>query len=207
MADVATAVRHLRFVLDPDGVSQAQLDAYDDQQLTFRNVGTMVAVTGYLSAETAAKVRTALEATLEGWYRTGSLPAADTTPAGSADAEARRRRYRRPHLLALALADLAERALDAGALGTRHRVRPHVTLTLDLERLLAGWGGQLAVPGDDPVALPSQTHPPDHLRRRRPPRHHHRPQRRPARRRRDRWAAPSRHRRRASTQRRRGRRR
>jgi hypothetical protein len=150
-------VRHLRFVLDPDGASQAQIDAYDDQQLTFRDVGTMVELTGYLSQETAAKVRTALEATVDGWYRTGSLPREETAPAGSPDAETRRRRYRRPHLLALALADLAERALDTGSLGTRHHVRPHVMLTMDLDRLLAGGGGELAVPGDDPVLLPSET--------------------------------------------------
>ncbi len=157
VADVATTVRHLRFVLDPDGASQAQVDAYDDQQLTFREVGTMVELTGYLSQETAAKVRTALEATVDGWYRTGSLPGEDTAPAGSEDADTRRRRYRRPHLLALALADLATRTLDAGALGTRHRVRPHLTVNVDLERLLAGWGGELAVPGDDRVPLPPET--------------------------------------------------
>ena len=157
VADVATTVRHLRFVLDPDGASQAQVDAYDDQQLVLRDVGTMVVLTAYLSQETAAKVRTALEATVDGWYRAGSLAGEDIAPTGGADTDSRRRRYRRPHLLALALADLAERALDSGALGTRHGVRPHVTLTVDLDRLLAGWGGELAVPGGDPVVLPPET--------------------------------------------------
>ncbi len=142
---------------DPDGVRQAQLDAYDDQQVTITPVGVGYRLSGYLTAETAAALSTALDAVVDGWHRTGSL-APEDQPGGHPALDAQRRKARRPHLLALALGHLAARALDAGALGTRHGVRPHLTLTADLDQLLAGLGGRLLVPGhDQPVLLPDQS--------------------------------------------------
>ncbi len=113
VADVALSARYLRFVADPDGVRQAQLDAYDDQQVTITPVGAGYRLSGYLTAETAAALSTALDAVVDGWYRTGSL-APEDQPGGHPALDAQRRKARRPHLLALALGHLATSALDAG---------------------------------------------------------------------------------------------
>ncbi len=157
VADVALSARYLRFVADPDGVRQAQLDAYDDQQVTITPVGVGYRLSGYLTAETAAALSTALDAVVDGWHRSGSLTP-DDQPGGHPALDAQRRKARRPHLLALALGHLATRALDAGALGTRHGVRPHLTLTADLDQLLTGLGGRLHVPGhEQPVLLPDES--------------------------------------------------
>ena len=161
--DVTRAAKHLRFVTDPDGMRQAALDAFDEQHLRLTSAGAGFDVRGYLSAETAAALTAVLQSTVDHWYRSGELAPDDQPDAhGSDDPSAsRRRRLRRPHLLALALGHLATRLLDAGAVGTHHGVRPHVTLTVDLDHLAAGLGGQLHVTGhDDPVLLP-----PDSIRR------------------------------------------
>ncbi len=157
VADVARAGKYLRFVTDPDGARQAQLDAYDDQQLTLKPVGAGFELHGYLAAETAARLTTALDGIVDGWYREGSL-APEDQPGGSRVLDDQRKRQRRPHLLALALGHLAGRFLDGGALGTRHGVKPHVTLTADVDHVAAGLGGDLLIPGrEQPVLLPSES--------------------------------------------------
>jgi hypothetical protein len=63
---------------------------------------------------------------------------------------------RRDHLNALAFTHLATTLADHGALGSRHEVKPHLTLTMDLTDVLAGPGGSLRLPGhEEPVLLPS----------------------------------------------------
>jgi hypothetical protein len=157
VADVARAVKYLRFVTDPDGARQAQLDAYDDQKLTLTPVGAGYRLSGDLTAETAAALTTALDGIVDGWYREGSLHPEDQ-PGGSRVLDDQRRRQRRPHLLALALGHLAARFLDAGALGNRHRVKPHVVVTVDADHLAAGLGGDLLIPGhEQPVLLPPES--------------------------------------------------
>ena len=42
-------------------------------------------------------------------------------------------------------------------IGTRHGQRPHVTLDIDLDTYLARRGGRLAIPGEQPVLVPSET--------------------------------------------------
>ena len=157
VADVTRAGKHLGLVTDPDGARQAQLDAYDDQHLTLTPVGAGFELRAYLDAETAAKLTTALDGVVDGWYRTGSLTPEDQ-PGSSRVLDDQRRRLRHPHLLALALGHLTDLVLDAGLLGTRHGVKPHVTLTADLDHLAAGLGGDLLVPGhEQPVVLPPET--------------------------------------------------
>ena len=157
VADVARAGKYLRFVADPDGARQAQLDAYDDQQLTLTPAGAGFQLSGYLDAETAAKLTTALDGIVDGWHRAGSLTAEDQ-PGGHGPLDGLRRRQRRPHLLALALGHLATRFLDDGLLGTRHGVKPHVALTVDADHVIAGLGGELLIPGrEQPVLLPSES--------------------------------------------------
>ncbi len=65
-----------------------------------------------------------------------------------------RRRASRAHLNALALGELAALLLSGAALGTKHRQRPHLTVTVDLADYAAGLGGDLRLPGygDTPIA-------------------------------------------------------
>lgn len=158
VTDVARAARYLRFVTDPDGASQAQLDAHDDQQLSLRPVGAGYALHGYLTAETSAALSTVLTGIIESWYHTGSL-APEDQPSGHPHLDEHHRKLRRPHLLALALGHLATTTLatrGSGLPGSTHRARPAVTLTVDLDRLSTGLGGDLHIPGhDQPAALPT----------------------------------------------------
>ena len=154
VADVARAVKKLRFVVDPEGEARAAREAHDDQRLRFTPDGHLVRVDGRLSAEAAALLQTALDQVVEGWHREGALPQADRVEGDDVLA-VRRRRQRHPHLIALALGHLAATFLENGELGEHHGVRPHITLTVDVDRLEAGLGGELAMPGDDePVLLP-----------------------------------------------------
>jgi hypothetical protein len=154
VSEVRRAARRIKHLVDPEGAAQAVLDSYDDQRLRLTESGPGFLVDGYLSAETAAALLTALDQTIDSWHRAGTLPERDRVE-GEGPVADRERRRRRPHLLAVALGHLAGRLLDTGSLGTRHDVRPHITLTVDVERLQAGIGGDLGLPGhDDPVPQP-----------------------------------------------------
>ncbi len=64
-----------------------------------------------------------------------------------------RRRASRAHLNALALSELAALLLSGATLGTKHRQRPHLTVTVNLADYVAGLGGDLRLPGygDTPI--------------------------------------------------------
>jgi hypothetical protein len=136
--ELRAAAKHLRFVLDSDGADADEIEAHTAQQLLFTRVGDGVEVRGFLTAEAAALIQTALDQVVEGWYRRGELPEEDRDPAGcdpDDPAVQRARRLRRPRLDALALTHLAGQALESGSLGTRGGVVPRVTVTTDLATL------------------------------------------------------------------------
>jgi len=150
--DLAKAAAHLRFILNPAGADQDEIDDADAQAITFARVGDGVEVKGFLAAETAALIRTALDQVVDGWYRRGELPAGHLDldeqgrPLDPDDPKAARaRRLRRPHLDALALAHMAGRLLEAGDLGGKHGAIPRITLTADLASLDT-LGGELHDP-------------------------------------------------------------
>jgi hypothetical protein len=153
IAQLRRGIDRLTLFVDPDGAAQARLDAHDDQYLRLTPVGDGVDVKGYLTAETAAALLTCLDQVVDGWYRTGSLGPEDQ-PTGDDRTDTLRRKHRRDHLDALALADLARRCLDSGSLGTKHAQRPHVTLTVHLDELTHGLGGTLRLPGIGEQLLP-----------------------------------------------------
>jgi hypothetical protein len=153
IAQLHRAIDRLKLFVDPDGAAQAVVDAHEDQYLRLTPVGDGVDVTGYLTAETAAAVLACLDQVVDGWYRTGSLGPEDQ-PTGEDRTDTLRRKHRRDHLNALALADLARRCLDSGSLGTKHAQRPHVTLTVHLDDLALGIGGTLRLPGIGEQLLP-----------------------------------------------------
>jgi hypothetical protein len=98
-----------------------------------------------------------LERIIDGWYRDGTLTLTDL-PTGGEGADVRTKRRRRPHLMALALVELARRQVESGDLGLAHDVRPHLNLTVDAADLAKGLPGQLRVPGhNDPVMLPAES--------------------------------------------------
>jgi hypothetical protein len=157
VAAVRRKLARLRLSLDPEGTDERSLASYDEQQLTLTPVGDGYEVRGYLTKESAAAVLTCLDQTVDGWFRDGSLTPEQQSLAGDDVMSAGRRRARRAHLTALALAELCERMLDAGEVGTRHQQRPHVTVTVDAEEYRAGLGGLLHPPGMDAEPISSAT--------------------------------------------------
>jgi hypothetical protein len=154
VTQLGKAIERLRLALDPDGAGKARADAHDDQFLRLTPVGDGVDVTGYLTAETAAALLTCLDQVVDGWYRSGSLGPEDQA-TGEERTDTLRKKHRRDHLNALALADLARRCLDGAVLGTKHAQRPHVTLTVHAEDLDHGIGGTLRLPGIGEALLPA----------------------------------------------------
>jgi hypothetical protein len=140
--------------VDPDGAAQAQLDAHDDQFLRLTPVGDGVDVKGYLTAETAAALLTCLDQVVDGWYRSGSLGPEDQ-PTGDDRTDRLRRKHRRDHLNALALADLARRCLDAGR-SARSTPSARTSPSPSTSRT---WSTASAAPCASPASASSSSHP------------------------------------------------
>ena len=157
VAALKRAVARLRFVLDPDGVRRAELDAYCEQALTCVPVGHQMRIQAYLDPEAAAALMTVLEQRVDGWMRDDDLAPEERLPDGVTPDSAQGRRHTRTrlaHLRALALGEVMTGLLDRGEAGTHHGVRPHTVLHIDVRDLLAGLGGELSMPGhDDPTPL------------------------------------------------------
>ena len=71
---MAAVLQDYRARVDPDGARQAEIDAHDEQHLRFTPVGESVVVRGWLSNETYAQIRTALDQTVDAWHRDGEPP-------------------------------------------------------------------------------------------------------------------------------------
>jgi hypothetical protein len=156
--DVKRVLARLNLILDPDGASQAAMDAYDDQSLTCEQVGAMSRITAWLTHEAAAAVMTVLGQKVDAALRIGDVAVEAATAEGvdpESAAARRAARQRRTHLLAVMLGETMTGLLDDAAVGSHHGVAPHVTLTVDTAALAAGLGGELTMPGtDDAVILP-----------------------------------------------------
>jgi hypothetical protein len=151
---MAKVLRDYRAQVGPDGARQAEIDAHDEQHLRFTPVGAGVVVKGWLANETYAQIRTALEQTVDGWYRNGELPDEDRIECdGDTRAADRRKRERQGHLHALALAQICTDALESGSLGTHHGLLPRMTVSGSLDRLDVDLGGELLLPGHDTPAV------------------------------------------------------
>ena len=161
VSELRRAVARIRFVVDPDGVRQAELDAYTEQSLTLVPVGHLMRLQAFLDPQTAAAVMTVLDQQVAAWRRDDDLAPEDRLPDGVDldSVEGRRlQRARSAHLRALALGEVMTGLLDRGEVGLRHGIRPHTVLTVDARDLLAGLGGELTMPGhDDPVLVSSDT--------------------------------------------------
>jgi hypothetical protein len=175
-ADVKRALKRMRFLTDPDGASQAAIDAYDDQSLTCVQVGSMSVLTAHLTHENAAAAMTVIDRYARriadrdpDVVHDPACPLASPAPqpgeaatrwcsCGAAAAVGVTSKDRWPHLLAVAFSELMSGILDDGQVGSHHGIAPHVTLNIDATDLAAGIGGDLTMPGsDEPVPLPPQT--------------------------------------------------
>jgi hypothetical protein len=155
--EVAAKLKRLRIALDPDGVDERSLAAYDDQQLTLVPVGDGYEVRGYLTKESAAVLLTVLEQKIDGWFHDGSLTPEQQLLTGEDALSIGRRKMQRPRLNAEALIELCEELLNSGSLGSKHQQRPHVLLTVDAAEYRAGLGGLLHLPGLDPEPITAAT--------------------------------------------------
>lgn len=161
VGEVRQATDHLRLALDPESAGARALRAYEEQFLDVVRVGEQYVVRGALDLGTGAAFRTLLDRERDRQFRDGSIPtAADPTgdPMLDEAADDRRRRLAAPHQNALALGRLVHDWLGAGEVGTRHGIRPHVTVLVEATTLGAGLPGELDVPGEPgPVRIPAQT--------------------------------------------------
>jgi hypothetical protein len=184
VADVKKGVARLRLLADsayddPERVAaraQAAMEAYDEQRLTCVQVGDHSMLTATLTHESAAAAMTVIDQYARriadrdcDVVHSSSCPLAEpsmteggrgqswcTCGASAAAGVVSKADY--PHLRAVALGELMTGLLDDARVGSHHGIAPHVTLTVDLDRLQAGFGGDLAIPGsDDPVVLGSRT--------------------------------------------------
>jgi hypothetical protein len=148
--DVRLVIERLTLLADPDGATQAEMDAYDDQSLTMTRVGAVSTLTAVLTHETAAAVMTVLTQKVDAMRRGGELTREDqlrsaTDPGTFGSRGVRSQRY--AHLLAVAFGDTFVGLLDDNRVGSHHGIAPHVTVTVDLARFEAGLGGDLTMPG------------------------------------------------------------
>jgi hypothetical protein len=164
VASVRRAIGRLRYVLDPDGARQAELDAYTDQSLVLVPVGHLVKLTAWLEPHAAAAIMTVLDQQVTGWLRDDDLAPEERLPDGvdPDSAEGRRlSRQRISFLHALALGETMTGLLDRAEIGLHHGIRPHTVLHVDARDLHTRLGGMLTLPGSDEAHLVS----PDTVRR------------------------------------------
>jgi hypothetical protein len=159
--DVRRAISHLKLITDPDGATQAAMDAFDDQTLSVEQVGSMSKLTAWLTHENAAALMTVLTQRVDGMRRAGEL-AEEEQLAPELDPETfpgvRIAAEKHQHLLAVAFGDMVTGLLDDNTVGSHHGIAPHVTVTVDLARFEAGLGADLTMPGTDtPVLLANES--------------------------------------------------
>ena len=125
-AEVASLGKALVHLLDADTLEEREQRAYDRRELHLNDLGDgSTRIRGQLDTESAAIIRAALD------------PLAAPMPATEENGKDRRSAGQRR---ADALVELARRALNGGNLPEGHTVRPHVSVILDLDTLLAEAG-------------------------------------------------------------------
>lgn len=164
--DLKRAVARLRLLADSAGEARAVAEAYDEQSLTWAQVGPITEIRAALLNENAAALITVLA--------TYAARVVDRDPAvvhdptcplatppqhgspqrrwcecGAAQAAGLSGKDRWDHALAVAAGEVAHDLLARGDLGTHHGVAPHITVQVTAAALEAGLGGELVMPGSD----------------------------------------------------------
>jgi hypothetical protein len=130
--EVANLGRSLIHLLDADTLEEREQRAHERRELRLTDLGDgCTRIRGQLDNQSAAVVRAALD------------PLAAPQPATEDTGPDRRSAGQR---MADALVELARRALDAGAPPAGHEVRPHLSVILGLDTLLAKAGQRGVAP-------------------------------------------------------------
>ncbi len=159
------AVGEMRLRIDPDGVTEDALFAFENQSLSIVDAGSMWRISGWITAETAAAAKTVLgagarqiaEQQLAGIHHDPECdqltdPGSDCS-CGETDRARRKAGLRPDHLTALAFGEVMTHLMDDATLGSHHRVAPHLTVVVDTTDAAAPRSGRLAMPGTDDTAL------------------------------------------------------
>lgn len=159
------AVGEMRLRIDPDGVTEDSLFAFENQSLSIVDAGSMWRISGWLPPETAAAAKTVLEAGSR-QIAEQQLAGIDHGPdcnhltdpktdcsCGATDRARRQAGLHKDHLTALAFGEVMTGLMDDATLGSHHRVAPHVTVVVDTTDAAASLMGRLAMPGTDDEVL------------------------------------------------------
>jgi hypothetical protein len=153
-ADVEKVAASLIFHLDPESAARRALEALEKREVKVGVIGQTAVVRMVLDSWTAAQLVEVLEARIDHWFRTGSLPE-HLQPTDDSDDDARRRTLERPRLLAEAFAELLDEMLEQA--GTRHGNPVNVTFLGSTDVHADGGPAELGVPGRDGVPVPAET--------------------------------------------------
>ncbi len=153
-ADVEQVAASLIFHLDPESAARRALEALERREVKVGVIGPTAVVRMVLDSWTAAKLIGVLEARIDHWFRTGSLPE-HLLATDDEDDDTRRRTLERPRLLAEAFAELLADMLEQA--GTRHGNPVNVTMLGSTDVHENGGPAEIAVPGRDPVPVPAET--------------------------------------------------
>ncbi|MFN8147408.1 MAG: DUF222 domain-containing protein [Candidatus Nanopelagicales bacterium] len=168
--DLKRAIGKLRLLADSAGEAKAVVEAYDDQSLTWAEVGALTQITAWLTHENAAALLTVIgryaQQVVERSADVGHDPTCPLAgppvhgsphrrwcDCGASQAAGLSGKDRWDHALAVAAGELAHDLLARGDLGTHHGVAPHVTVQVTLAELEAGMGGELVTPGSDATTV------------------------------------------------------
>ncbi|MGE0817637.1 MAG: hypothetical protein AB7O74_03155 [Candidatus Nanopelagicales bacterium] len=153
-ADVEKVAASLIFHLDPESAARRALEALEKREVKVGVIGQTAVVRMVLDSWTAAQLVEVLEARIDHWFRTGSLPE-HLQPTDDPDDDARRRAAERPRLLAEAFAELLDEMLEQA--GTRHGSPVNVTFLGSGDVHAGGGPAEVGVPGRDGVPVPAET--------------------------------------------------
>ncbi len=156
IAEVEKVAASLIFHLDPESAARQALQAMERREIRVGRIGATTVVSMVLDTMTATQLVTVLEARIDQWFRTGSLPE-DLQPTDDPDHDQRTRTLARPRLLADAFAEIITELLDRTTTGTQHGAPVAVSMLVSADIHTAGGPGEVLVPGRDPVAVPVET--------------------------------------------------
>lgn len=153
-ADAEQVAASLIFHLDPESAARRALEALERREVKVGVIGPTAVVRMVLDAWAAAQLIEVLEARIDHWFRTGSLPE-HLQATDDEDDDTRRRTLERPRLLAEAFAELLAEMLEQA--GTRHGNPVNVTMLGSTDIHENGGPAEIQVPGRDPVPVPGET--------------------------------------------------
>ncbi|MEZ5116319.1 MAG: hypothetical protein R2737_08625 [Candidatus Nanopelagicales bacterium] len=156
VADVERVAAALVFHLDPESAARRALEALERRHVRVGRVGATAVVTMVLDALTAAQLVELLEARVDRWFRTGSLPE-DLLPTGDEEEDERRRTVARPRLLADAFAEILTELVGSQSAGTRNGAPVSASVLVSADHHRDGAPGQLLLPGREPVTVAAET--------------------------------------------------